>query len=253
MESREYELKLLTPCFCAGADPNKPEIRAPSIRGHLRRWHARLYGHNDVKSVWGGIGKGGGASKIQLRVIVSPSESRKTEILPHKGNEGGYRQAQTCDFTVLISSRDHVALEKAACVVELWSLLGGLGGRSNRAAGSIWPSVQAPGNLNDFKQRLNGLGWSKGEVYVSEKTEKPAILRRMASDTLEKPDLFGSVRPERRESPIKMKVIEFSDGLHLLLFSEHQGLIEKAIRVLNNASKPLSRTRWLPLLGTKVL
>ncbi len=253
MESKEYNLKLLTPCFCAGADPQAPEIRAPSIRGHLRRWHGRIYGHNDVKAVWGGIGKGGGASKIQLRVQAWPEASTREEILPHKGGGGGYRQALACDFSVILAARDPGALEKAAAVVEIWSLLGSLGARANRAAGSVWPANSAPENISELQARIHKSGWSEGDIYISERTEKAAMLRLMASDTLQKPDLFGCVRPERRESPIKMKVVELDDGLHLILFSENGGLIARAIKELGHASKPLSRTRWLPLLGGKTL
>lgn len=36
-------LTFITPCFCSGADPRKPEIRPASIRGEFRRW-LRIFG-----------------------------------------------------------------------------------------------------------------------------------------------------------------------------------------------------------------
>ena len=45
MKARTYELELITPCFCGGAEPEKrAEIRAPSIRGQLRWWFRTLGG-----------------------------------------------------------------------------------------------------------------------------------------------------------------------------------------------------------------
>ncbi|OQW96508.1 MAG: hypothetical protein BWK77_04385, partial [Verrucomicrobia bacterium A1] len=58
-----YDVELLTPFFCAGADPAKPEIRVPSIRGHLRDWHEwmRL---GPVADTWGGVHGTPKASKV---------------------------------------------------------------------------------------------------------------------------------------------------------------------------------------------
>ncbi len=53
---KTYNIELLTPCFCAGADQTKAEIRAPSIRGQLRWWFRALGGTpQGEKEVFGGV------------------------------------------------------------------------------------------------------------------------------------------------------------------------------------------------------
>ncbi len=69
MKSQTYTLELLTPCFCAGADQAKAEIRAPSIRGQLRWWFRTLGGSvDDERSVFGGMAGTAHASSLILRV-----------------------------------------------------------------------------------------------------------------------------------------------------------------------------------------
>ncbi|TAE90912.1 MAG: type III-B CRISPR module RAMP protein Cmr1 [Verrucomicrobia bacterium] len=41
-----YQLEIITPCFCAGADQGIAEIRAASIRGQLRWWFRVLGGRH---------------------------------------------------------------------------------------------------------------------------------------------------------------------------------------------------------------
>ena len=67
---KEYNLKFITPCFCAGADGETAELRVPSIRGAIRWWF-RLLGGNKLQeeNVFGGISKDQGIkSCIVLRV-----------------------------------------------------------------------------------------------------------------------------------------------------------------------------------------
>ena len=45
MESQEFEVEIVTPLFLGGADPNKAELRAPSIKGALRFWWRALNPH----------------------------------------------------------------------------------------------------------------------------------------------------------------------------------------------------------------
>lgn len=45
MKTEIFHLELITPCFCGGAESERQaEIRAPSIRGHLRWWFRTLGG-----------------------------------------------------------------------------------------------------------------------------------------------------------------------------------------------------------------
>lgn len=77
----EAGYSVLTPMFCAGADPNQPELRAPSFKGVLRFWWRAL-----AWSRWGGDlrniqreeervfgGPGTGHSGVVLQVAVDES------------------------------------------------------------------------------------------------------------------------------------------------------------------------------------
>lgn len=244
METRIVKIKLLSPCFCGGADQCAPELRAPSIRGHLRRWHTRLCSEKDMLAVWGTSGGNGSASRIQLRVESLEFQEKDRPLLPHKIHGCGSRRALSGGtFNVHLASRDHAALDKAGKVLLLWSLLGSLGTRANRAAGSVWPVEEAPRNLDDFSNKLKDIGFSKGGIRISAKTGSAEELRKVASDTLAIPGLFGSANP-RRESPLKIKIIEFSDGLHLLLFAEQPGIIDTALEELGKKNKRLAGGNW---------
>lgn len=52
MKAETFHLELITPCFCAGAEPDQQaEIRAPSIRGQLRWWFRTLGGFRSLASM----------------------------------------------------------------------------------------------------------------------------------------------------------------------------------------------------------
>lgn len=78
MPTIEAEYRAVTPVFCAGADPNQPELRAPSFKGILRFWWralawSRLGGdlrkiHDEEERVFGGPGVG--RSRVGLQVAV---------------------------------------------------------------------------------------------------------------------------------------------------------------------------------------
>lgn len=71
MIRQTYTLEIITPCFCAGADQSKAEIRAASIRGQLRWWFRALGGSaEEERAVFGGVAGAGTASSIQLRITA---------------------------------------------------------------------------------------------------------------------------------------------------------------------------------------
>lgn len=72
MISTSYEVEILTPCFCAGANQAEAEIRVPSIRGQLRWWFRALGGSYDQeKEVLGGVHGDGGAKASAVVVRIS--------------------------------------------------------------------------------------------------------------------------------------------------------------------------------------
>jgi CRISPR-associated protein Cmr1 len=70
MKTETFQLEFITPCFCAGADQAKAEVRAPTIRGKLRWWFRVLGGTADQEAeVFGSIrGEEGCASSLIVRV-----------------------------------------------------------------------------------------------------------------------------------------------------------------------------------------
>ncbi len=79
----EANLKFITPCFCAGANPLEAEIRAPSIRGELRWWFRCLGGKKrDEDAVFGSVAGSGNASALQVR-IFSVIRSETVYSPPH--------------------------------------------------------------------------------------------------------------------------------------------------------------------------
>lgn len=244
MYRKELGIRLLSPGFCGGADQNQPEIRAASIRGHVRRWHSLLFGETDMKKVWGAVGKDGGASKIQLRVDLFSSSQRRDALLPHKDRQSGPRNALIAEFSVLLASRYSAELERAYESLRMWSLLGAIGTRANRAAGSVWPE-KAPGNMDQLKSEIAKM--RKLDVRVAKETGVVHELRKKASDTLSIPYLFGGANP-RKPSPLKIKMVEFSDGIHLLLWTKQPGIIDSALVELKKRNKPLGHFNWIKLL-----
>lgn len=51
METKEFEVEVVTPMFLGGADKNKAELRVPSIKGALRFWWRALYGSDDLEDM----------------------------------------------------------------------------------------------------------------------------------------------------------------------------------------------------------
>jgi CRISPR-associated protein Cmr1 len=99
MIREEYEVEFITPCFCAGADQSKAEVRAPSIRGQLRWWFRVLGGsYEQEKRVFGGVHdraecKEKGAMKSQVTIRVSGVQNGPGAEIPFSMNpntEGAY-------------------------------------------------------------------------------------------------------------------------------------------------------------------
>lgn len=56
MKSETYQVEIITPCFCAGANPTEAEIRPTAIRGQLRWWFRALGGSfSEEQQIFGGI------------------------------------------------------------------------------------------------------------------------------------------------------------------------------------------------------
>jgi hypothetical protein len=234
LQHADYAFTLLTPCFSGtalGKLDDHAEMRIPPLRGHIRFWHRALFDAADCNRVWGSTsGNDGQGSRVSLRFVGSVSTTHanpKPTLLPHKpepppgksdprGPRPGLAAGENFTFRLqrlvgcTAADWDH-----AQRAIKLWLLLGCLGLRSNRAAGSVWPEnwqghPAVPQTIADLKSVLQDLGlrnWSVAIVGLGA-GKSAADLRETASDTIKGnpyQDVFGGIGP-RHPSPTKFKV-----------------------------------------------
>ncbi len=154
----EVKLRLTTvaPMLLNGAE--RPELRAPSVRGVLRYWARAIIGAstNDTRAVWDReseiFGSTGMGSKVTIRVIPLRRETDTVSLLPHRDSRRGRASAiaEEQKFTIACSTPPGVpfpSLFKQTLAV--WLLLGGLGKRSRRMFGGVYlRNVQGDGDAN---------------------------------------------------------------------------------------------------------
>jgi hypothetical protein len=287
------EIELLTPTFCRGAyQKETPELRAPSIRGVVRWWFRALGGSPDEeKAAFGGMKKFGRA--LAGQVVASHLVFRVLELnavkaapdpatLPHK--PGGQSSPQPAfapggSFQLEVFSRYNSLppdlTKKVESALEVWTLLGSLGLRANRAGGSLWPVGEAaPQTPPDLRKRLDAAGCTWPVYLAGEEVgqELPA-LRAAATDTLQRlPHLFGATGLGQRDleqiqkfspalvtgpfhpkdwrrlaSPLKLKVVRLGGKLRLLITAPEERIIAEARRALaGHRSKPETWAKIIP-------
>lgn len=139
-------LEFITPCFCAGSDQSKAEVRAPSIRGELRWWFRALGGsQKEEQEVFGGIsGDDGISSALLVRVSMLPKQKDESSALPanhrfftmsRKGNESVI-PAGRC-FNLKLLQRRTIEDNRLGLAIEAMLLFGAIGLRSNRGCGAM--------------------------------------------------------------------------------------------------------------------
>lgn len=272
----ESRCRLLTPCFCGGAD-HEAELRPPSIRGQVRFWHEELFGLPSMNRVWGAVGDQPNASQIALHTepIWSSDDTAHARLLPHANLQStdSTERAKANSFRDALKASDfHLVLrwlparpradekmpesdwQQARSAVRLWLLVGSLGLRSNRAAGSVWPaSASAPpkpaalaGELQRSEFRWH-VWLGQPRTPLPEKTFEAncEFLRTMASDTADgHPEIFGGINP-RVSSPLRFKVVAFGESPVLLILAQNPVTINRAKRLL--ISHRSGRLDWQPL------
>lgn len=171
MKKQTYTLELITPCFCAGANPAQAEIRAPSIRGQLRWWFRTLGGFKSLAPMPVGdqeamifgqaAGDEGSAGKLMVRVLpgrlkVSVNDGQELEhpnfsdpaflTFPIQSREKAGKKTQyngrgvitegSFDLVIQWRGASHVWPEICA-LIEVFGQLGALGFRGRRAMGAL--------------------------------------------------------------------------------------------------------------------
>jgi hypothetical protein len=234
-----YQIELLTPCFCKiGHD--EPEIRGASIRGMIREWKRNAGRRPDT--IWGGTGRK--ASKVGIDIKSIQITSKHHQLLPHKGGTKPKALDKDGTFTLLLNRLVGCTdsfWKEAKRDVETWLLLGCLGQRANRAAGSVWNSDWKFADIDAFETKLRELDLPKeSDVRICTTPMTVEQARETASDTVNNPTYFGSYN--REPSPTKMKVVKIGDGHHLLLFAKKANILDGALKQLQE-EKPDPR-RW---------
>lgn len=291
-----FPFELLTPCLCGGAEneppmpqgrqplPDRPrpplpgtgslaELRIASIRGQVREWHRNADLQPPSNEVWGVATN---ASRVSLALQQEHTATGKVpaRILPHAGKDTfgsrnpwakaeSHRNALSAgqQFTLVLTrfpacSRDQwVAAQNA---VKVWLLVGCLGVRANRAAGSVWPLPseewpKPPSTRDELKGELKSLGFSWAVSLAGEAARKePDELRTTASDTVNNVEHFGDAGRKRIPSPARFKVIRIGGGYCLLVTAAHkpngQSLLPGAYDLLKSKPRWQTLAPWQPLL-----
>lgn len=253
---RTIDLEFITPLFSHGAT-DQPEIRPASIRGQLHAWFRILGGDIEAeRHVFGGIKQGKAsrqempsqretlASRVVVRVSDVDGRVKDVPTLPHKqGGNASPRKAfdigAKCRITIfdrLSGLRGDEALFNRA--INAWLLMGTLGYRATRAAGSfVWrdesfPMPTEPLEYEDVCRDLLDESNAKAKVAVlSRDYELAETARRDVSDSLggrddrtaqndlaRLHDPLGRVFGGRKTSPLKYRIIRFGDKFRILAF-----------------------------------
>lgn len=225
----KIKLTFLTPLFSHGAT-DAPEIRPASVRGMLHHWFRLVGGEVSLeRSVFGCVHGGTAASKVVVRILGVLAKSGNQNTLPHKtGGEASPRSAflpgTTC--TLWISSRSPLSAEEEKLfrdAVHAWLLMGTLGYRSTRAAGSfVWESedfpVPAPQDYQAAMDRLASKGKFKAalleEEYADAETPRRLVSNSLAMEEHNRP--LGGLRPRRKTSPLKYRIVRLGNRFRLV-------------------------------------
>lgn len=254
---RTIDLEFITPLFSHGAT-DQPEIRPASIRGQLHAWFRILGGDIEAeRRVFGGIRLGRAnpqtmpsqgmtlASHVVVRVSDVDGRVRDIPTLPHKqGGNASPRKAfdsgAKCRITIMdrlggLSQEYGTLLNRA---INAWLLMGTLGYRATRAAGSfVWsdesfPMPTEPLAYEDACRDLLDESNAKVKVAVLAKGYDLAEnARRDVSDSLggrddrtgqddlrRLHDPLGRVFGGRKTSPLKYRIVRLGGEFRILAF-----------------------------------
>lgn len=261
--TRTIDLEFITPLFSHGAT-DAPEIRPASIRGQLHAWFRIVGGDIEAeRRVFGGIKQKKAdprvmkshmdtmASKIVVRVSgITGSPVVDLATLPHKRDRmaaprKAFPAGTKCRVTIHdrlggLSGNDAALLNRA---VDAWLLMGTLGFRSTRAAGSFAWSDESfampaePKAYEDVCRDLLNETKAHARVYVLGKDYTSSeTARRDVSDSLGGKedrdgqndlarihDPLGKVFGGRKTSPLKYRILRFKNVFRILAFWDGRG------------------------------
>lgn len=247
------KITFIAPCFSHGAT-DAPEVRPASIRGMLHHWFRLLGGtFEQERAVFGGVKIKDSpfrdsASKVVVRVRHDPNVDIKSlATLPHKPEKPARRNAFAPghSFELFVSDRLGGLKEPEAGLFHdalyAWLLMGTLGFRSTRIAGSFvfdspdFPQPDQPQAYLDCCRGLlgkHGAPVRVGLLRRSFKWNEAEKARRLVSDSLGGPDhqednhdlkdlhdplgKIGTHESKRKTSPLKYRLLRFGGKFQIL-------------------------------------
>jgi CRISPR/Cas system CMR-associated protein Cmr1 (group 7 of RAMP superfamily) len=238
----------------------------PSIKGQLRWWTRALLGNGKAEyDLFGGIqGRRNGypdddavPGPFVFRLVTPNLRRAEAPLCPHdfdKGRRQALQPAENAEFELhwfpRLAARAEASAANLQKVIDAWLLLGAVGCRSNRAAGSVWRAGYQP-NVTTFEQDIIDLKLPDHLAVRVLETDSEK-LREVATDTLQGPmvdNALGFVRGNNRKaSPLKLKIGRFSDGNRLIaVFDMRLGRasadeFNRAAQQLSQSNKGLGRS-----------
>lgn len=159
MTTKTYEIEFLTPCFCAGAEQSRAELRPSAIRGELHWWFRALGGTiQEERAAFGHVhGSAQSASTFTVRAQVQKGTGQKDWFagnnIPQQGMgnktyllgffcgrterlkmDGALPPGSTATVSIVLRRPASPRLEQA---LRVFFSIGALGFRSTRAAGAL--------------------------------------------------------------------------------------------------------------------
>lgn len=257
MTNNACTLQFITPCFCAGADQTKAEIRAPSLRGQLRWWF-RVLGATpeQEKRVFGGVHGGASASAVVLRVsdvrpVSNPDDlrtlaSQNTGIgyifhFAHvSGKERGARGdgprwqsgaffSPGTSFRLSCTLRAPLPRECEARLQQAWDaflLFGTLGLRGTRGCGAWVAEHNAALSAEDVARAVTGLDGFVGTCGAVERDWR-AVMEALGT-------ALRSFRQQhglsgKTESAVGSSAPRHASALHLRPVQVREGILPVAL------------------------
>jgi hypothetical protein len=254
MITRTYHIEFLTPCFCAGAEQTRAELRPSAIRGQLRWWFRCLGGSAaEERTIFGGVhGDNPAASTFTIRVRQQPAGGQgdwHTKI-PQQGVEprayllgffcgrtgrlnakGALAPGSRAVFDVIIKRPPTQRLEQA---LRVFFSIGALGFRATRAAGALtsdehslteagWNTLASELRNNGFEvalERNSFADWvqlirSSGELLKNKLRGRDG-LGISAGRNGSNPNVLGSAEP-RQASVLHLRPVRIDGRLRLAL------------------------------------
>jgi len=140
-------LETVTPMFLAGADPTKPELRAPSIVGELRYWLRAALGGvlgdnlDTLKQAEAEVfGDTNGTGAVSVRIPYVELKTDRWNPLPHKDKMSkfeGFKEGQRFDICLTQRDGNDNTWLAAISALLLMVSIGGLGRRCRRGWGTV--------------------------------------------------------------------------------------------------------------------